>query len=792
MEESTSTASRLNTESPVLYGLSVAQHQELPWLLLLRGTQLRLYSARPQVGVGRKGQTETYVELDLALLDENSSAYLPLLFHAEALAPSASVDQILQASADHVAGLGARLRERIYTDAVPALAVAVADHMEATSERKLEEAYHRTLIILFRLLFVAYAEDRGLLPYPHNPRYTRKALKTLAREFVDDPDETFDANATDLWNDLLAVWHAINDGNEEWDVPAYNGGLFADDELHPSGRAIGQMQLTNIQIGPALKALLVDTADDGMFGPVDFRSLSVREFGTIYEGLLESSLSIAPTDLTLAKDKSYVPAKKGQEVEVSAGQVYFHNASGKRKATGSYFTKSFAVEHLLDTSLEPALTQHLAKLRKLVEQGEEAKASEAFFDFRVADLAMGSGHFLVAAIDRIERRLAAFLTEHRLAAVTEELDRLAQTARDALGEQAGPVEIEASMLLRRQIARRCIYGLDLNVMAVELARLGIWIHTFVPGLPMSALDHGLVAGNSLTGMATIDQVLDVLDANRSPGQVNLFAEQIETALEKARTQLLRVGRTAEATKQEVRAARDAHAKALEEAEDVKALLDAAVAVQMGAIDMPVDPEQAIKRGRSEQAREAVTTVGATHLLHQFPEVFLRPEGGFDVILGNPPWEKVRWEAAPYWVGVSPGLVALPDKAREKKIAELRAERPIEAEQEKQQQQERMILQGLFKKAYTLRGGTHLELAQLMLERALSSLSRSGHLGLVLPVRAWFWPMEEAARPSGGLSRPRIVQGRNHGEWIFEEITSLCGGSVVGGPRTQRSIEVGRP
>ena len=149
---------------------------------------------------------------------------------------------------------------------------------------------------------------------------------------------------------------------------------------------------------------------------------------------------------------------------------------------------------------------------------------------------------------------------------------------------------------------------------------------------MSALDHGLVAGNSLTGMATIDQVLDVLDANRSPGQVNLFAEQIETALEKARTQLLRVGRTAEATKQEVRAARDAHAKALEEAEDVKALLDAAVAVQMGAIDMPVDPEQAIKRGRSEQAREAVTTVGATHLLHQFPEVFLRPEGGFDVIL----------------------------------------------------------------------------------------------------------------------------------------------------------------
>jgi hypothetical protein len=785
-------SSRLHADSPVLYGLSMAQQHELPWLLLLRGTQLRLYSAKPQVGVGRKGQTETYVELDFALLDEDSVGYLPLLFHADALAPSGSVDEILEASANHVAALGARLRERIYTEAVPELAVAVASRMEAKSEDDLGEAYHRTLIILFRLLFVAYAEDRGLLPYARNPRYTRKALKTLAREFVESPGDSFDTNATDLWNDLLSVWRAINNGNEEWDVPAYNGGLFADDERHPSGQSISRMEFTNDEIGPALRALLVDTSEDGMFGPVDFRSLSVREFGTIYEGLLESSLSIAPTNLTLANDKSFIPAKEGRKAEIKAGQVYFHNASGKRKATGSYFTKSFAVEHLLDTSLEPALTQHLDKLHTLIDQDEEAKAAEAFFDFRVADLAMGSGHFLVAAIDRIERRLAAFLTEHRLSAVAEELDRLAQTARDALGSQAGHVEIETSMLLRRQIARRCIYGLDLNTMAVELARLGIWIHTFVPGLPMSALDHGLVAGNSLTGMATIDQVLDVLDANRAPGQVSLFAEQIETTLEKARTRLLRVGRTAEATKQEVHAARDAHAQALHEAQDVKALLDAAVAAQMGAIALPMDPEQAIARGKSEEARKAVAAVRATHLLYQYPEVFLRPEGGFDVILGNPPWEKVRWEAAPYWVGVSPGLMALTDKAREKKIEELRVERPLEAGREQQDREEREILQGLFKKAYTLRGGTHLELAQLMLERALRSLSHRGHLGLVLPrqsmVLAGWKKLRGHLVGSYDLS---IVQGRNHGEWIFEEVHASYAVVLLSvRPRTERTIEVG--
>ena len=174
------------------------------------------------------------------------------------------------------------------------------------------------------------------------------------------------------------------------------------------------MRLTNDEIGPALKALVVDTGEDGTFGPVDFRSLSVREFGTIYEGLLESSLSVAPHDLTVdPKTGAYLPAKSSDMVEIPSGQVYFHNASGSRKASGSYFTKAFAVEHLLDASLEPALTAHLEAIALLLEQGDGARAADKFFDFRVADLAMGSGHFLVAAIDRIENRFATFLTHSR-------------------------------------------------------------------------------------------------------------------------------------------------------------------------------------------------------------------------------------------------------------------------------------------------------------------------------------------------------------------------------------------
>lgn len=786
-------SARWNMDSPLAYGLAVARQQNLSWLLATRGTQIRLYPAQPNVGVGRKGQTETYTELDLALLDAGSAAYLTLLFAADALAPGSSVDQILAASADHAAALGARLRDRVYEDVVPALSVAVANQMGATSDAELSEAYHRTLIILFRLLFVAYAEDRGLLPYQRNPRYTRKALKTLAREFVEFPDQAFDEQATDRWDDLLAVWRAIDNGNAEWDVPAYNGGLFASDEAHPSGAAIARMRLTNAEIGPALRGLLVDTGDDGVPGPVDFRSLSVREFGTIYEGLLESSLSIAPSDLTIdPKKNAYLPAKPGQQVVVPAGQVYFHNASGQRKGTGSYFTKAFAVEHLLDTALEPALSAHLAKVQALLEQGDDAGAAELFFDFRVADLAMGSGHFLVAAIDRIENRFAAFLVEHPISPVTTELQRLADTARQALGARADEAEIERSALLRRQIARRCIYGLDLNLMAVELARLAIWIHTFVPGLPMSTLDHGLVVGNSLTGMGTLDEVLEVLEPKRLPGQASLFADEIESALSQARDRLVRMARTAEATKQEVHEARRAHEQALSDSADAKALLDAAVAVRLGTIRLPTDPEQTIRHGQSSEVREAVAKVEAVHPLYQFPEVFLRKNSGFDVILGNPPWEKVRWEAAPYWVGVSPGLMALEDKDRDAKIEELRKAHPIEARQEKQQQELRAVQQGLFKKSYTLRGGTHLDLAQLMLERALHLLSPTGRLGLVLPrqsmVLAGWKKLRQRLVHHHDL---QIVQGRNHGEWIFDGIhASYAVVLLAAGPQAERTIHVG--
>src|SRR6185437_6377662 len=139
----------------------------------------------------------------------------------------------------------------------------------------------------------------------------------------------------------------------------------------------------------------------------------------------------AETDLAVDKStQAYLPAKGKATVVVAEGEVYLHNASGARKWSGAYYTKPFAVEHLLDHALEPALAEHLARLDALVD--DRARA-ERFFDFRVADIAMGSGHFLVAAIDRVERGLSSYLATRSLSGVIDELERLRKTATESLG-----------------------------------------------------------------------------------------------------------------------------------------------------------------------------------------------------------------------------------------------------------------------------------------------------------------------------------------------------------------------
>lgn len=425
------TGGRFGESSALSLAFTRADRDNIPFVLLTRGSEIRLYAASRYEGVGRKGQAETYVQADLNLLADDETGYLPLIFSADALQDDRSFAEILAWSRDYSADLSNRLRDRVYVEVVPLLAVAVAEQHatgEPDAELDLDGLYEETLVILFRLLFLAYAEDRDLLPYRSSAAYERAALKTTARQLADrlNGGKTYDGAKThSLWSGVTDLFEAVDKGSDPWSVPPYNGGLFSPDEgVSAVGAAIAGLRLTDEQFAPPLAALLTEPDSTGIVGPVDFRSLSVRDFGTIYEGLLESSLSVAPSDLSLDGRGNYVPSGVDATVIVEAGGIYHHNRSGARKSFGSYFTKDFAVEHLLDRALEPALDNHLERLAAVLEDGTEEEAARAFFDFRCVDLAMGSGHFLVAAVDHIEKRLAQFLDEHPIPAVEAELDRL--------------------------------------------------------------------------------------------------------------------------------------------------------------------------------------------------------------------------------------------------------------------------------------------------------------------------------------------------------------------------------
>ena len=207
------------------------------------------------------------------------------------------------------------------------------------------------------------------------------------------------------WEEIDRLFDTVNVRNKEWGVPNYNGGLFSTDAaVSKIGAALTEVHLSHKDLGPILAKRFAGSRGRGR-GRVDFRSLGVREFGTICEGSLENELSIAETDLTTHQKNTYPPAGPKDEIVVHVRAPYLHNKSGARKASGSYFTKHFAVEHLLNYALEPALADHISRLDAI---SDDRAAADAFFDFRVADIAMGSGHFLVAAIDRIERSLSSY------------------------------------------------------------------------------------------------------------------------------------------------------------------------------------------------------------------------------------------------------------------------------------------------------------------------------------------------------------------------------------------------
>ena len=764
---------RFNSLSPVSYALSKADSENLDWVLVLQGDRLRLYPTKVGVGVGRRATTETYVELQTSLLSDDQAAYLTLLFSADALKPGGTVQRLLEDSKRFAVDLAKGLRERIYKDVVPRIArgVALARSLRNPTADDLDLTYRMALTVLFRLLFVAYAEDRDLLPYRHHEPYRRRSLKQKAQELADHARALTPISAgTGHWDEVVRVWTAIDQGDKELAIPAYNGGLFTRDPVvSPAGAALMKIKLPNEIFEPALRDLLLVG-----FEPVDFRSLSVREFGTIYEGLLESELSVAEQDLALDNKGSYVPLKGKALREVAKGEIYLHDRSGARKSSGSYFTKSFAVEHLLDRALVPALDDHLARISAM----DEGDAAEAFFDFRVADIAMGSGHFLVAAVDRIEKSFRDYLARpgsKGAAGIRAELQKLKEAARANLGDMAEQMTFEDSQLLRRLIARRCIYGVDLNPLSVELARLSIWIHTFVPGLPLSVLDHNLVVGNALVGVATIQEIKDKFDA----AGMRLFPVDADNLLGQAERSLKRLANLSDATMTDVAQARDAMKEAEVLVGDTKALCDIITAegldteVRYQFENWAKDRATIQAHPMRHRALNALKGLKAFHFPVAFPEVFLRRRPGFNVILGNPPWQEATIEDHAFWARHFPGLRGLQPDEMERERKRLRKARPdLAAQLDIEIEEMARVRKALTSGAFPGMGTGDPDLYKAFEWRFWNSAcADGGRIGVVLPRSAFAAKGSEVFRKNMFEHSTNIdlTMLLNNKKWVFDEV-----------------------
>jgi len=430
---------------------------------------------------------------------------------------------------------------------------------------------------------------------------------------------------------------------------------------------------------------------------IDYKSLGVRQLGSIYEGLLEFKLRVAPGLMVLVKGKKteevipYAEAqqkklpilkegrsKDARDKTLPKGAVYLENDRRERKATGSYYTPDYIVKYIVEHTIGPVLTEKLEALRPIFREAEKTlrverdKANalgrkdispenetykkfrktlnEALFDLKVLDPAMGSGHFLVEAVDYITDQMAKILTAFKWNPIVYELAQTRHEIQEEMERQGVTIDMSKLTdlnLLKRRVLKSCIYGVDLNPMAVELAKVSLWLDCFTLGAPLSFLDHHMKCGNSLIG-GNVQEVQDALSRD-------LFGHQFTDLLNA--TQLMRkVGELSDATAQEVAESRKAYKGAYDALAPFKRLLDVWISEYFGnkkaRITTSVYAGAIVANNYSKANSEdkkaietALVLAKGKRFFHwelEFPEVFFdetkrKEKGGFDAVVGNPPY-----------------------------------------------------------------------------------------------------------------------------------------------------------
>jgi hypothetical protein len=736
--------------------------------LLAAGSRLRLLPA----GADEAGATTRFLELDVAALDGDDLPLLGLL-HPRYLVEG-EFDAIQREARDHGAELRRRLDRSVRQGVLPVLGIELGRWAQGEG-RDLEDDEVRAdleaaaLTFVFRALFLLYAESRGFLPMTNNT-YAQHSLTRLAERAAEERDVA-DPRATSLWREVQALVDAMRTGQSAWGVPAYNGELFAADGF--AGADV--LEKASIPDAPLVRALvaLARDPDDHEIG-LDFSGLEIGHLGHIYEGLLSLRLSLADRPVAYDERSDRYVAAGEEEAEIDAGQLLWLTNEGGRKGGGVFYTRSELVRHLVKGAVRPAFTRHLDEVKEKAQRDPEAAAG-ALFDFAVLDPSCGSAHFLVEVVDEIADGIATLLGEQPMPLVRDELEKLRAATGGILG-----APIEDTDLLKRLVLKRCVYGVDLSPMGAEIAKVSLWLASFVPGLSLAYLDHNVRVGNSLIGVAQPED----LRLEEGSGAVQLFDDALAEQLKDAAARAAELRAIDDLTPDEVQASADAHEKSQQDVGGARALFDLWTAEDLGVAGARrVAREHGVDLTGGERSRlpdeaaavldEATAACLRQRALHwplAFAEVFNRGErSGFDVVVGNPPWEEVDVEELGFYARYRPGIRSLPQAERSEAIGELLDDRPELSDALAAERERLAAMRAYLAAAGYASGAGDPDLYKFFCKRYGDLLSDGGWLGVVLPRSAF------AAKGSYGFrewlfskaSPRRIDFLLNRRSWMFD-------------------------
>ena len=633
---------------------------EMLWGLATDGLSLRI--ARDNASLTRPA----WIEADLGRIFAEDLypdfAALWLLAHESRFGRAGDPDGTCPLEAWREAGReeGTRARERLSTGFQEALEILGQGFLSHPANTKLRAALHagsltkdgffeQLLRLVYRLVFLLTVEERDLL-HPKNASESARrlyangyGLRRLRNRAV---RRSAHDRQGDLWEAVRIVFRSLAGGEAGLGLPAL-AGLFAPEECPDLDAA----RLENRTLLRALFHLAWLRERSGLVR-VNWRDMGADELGYVYEGLLELVPQIT------GDGRSFSFAGAGE----SRGHA--------RKTTGSYYTPDELVQVLLDSALDPVVEHTVA--------AHPERPVDALLELAIVDPACGSGHFLLAAARRLADRVA----------------------RIRAGGTPAPDDYQRAL---RDVVRRCIYGVDRNPLAVELCKVSLWMESIDPGLPLTFLESHVRCGNSLIGATRAlmgDQVPDaawtVLEGDSRQVTKSLKKRNREEVAGQRR--LLLEPRSERATLRDamraVEQAPDADAAALaakqrqwnalltsDDYEHEKLVADTWCAAFLWPKDEPgpvveAAPTTATWLARRdgegpsppvlvETTRRIVEDYGVFHWELAFPGIFAR--GGFDVVLGNPPWERVKLQEQEFFAPREPAIAVARNAAERKKL-----------------------------------------------------------------------------------------------------------------------------